>query len=135
TEIAATIAAARQRHPQARIAVLFQPHTYSRTSHFKNEFIEALIHADEVGLLPIFASKRERSTAHTITSEELVQEAQKNGQAVHSVSDGEAGMLSWLDYWYKPGNPWVIITMGAGNVYEYSRYIITYLQNVTDARS
>ncbi|MCR4326039.1 MAG: Mur ligase family protein, partial [Candidatus Roizmanbacteria bacterium] len=33
TEIAATIAAARQRHPQARIAVLFQPHTYSRTSH------------------------------------------------------------------------------------------------------
>lgn len=135
TEITATIAAARQRHPQARIAVLFQPHTYSRTSHFKSEFIDALVHADEVGLLPIFASKRERSSAHTITSEELVQEAQKNGHAVHSVSDGEAGMLSWLDHWYKPSNPWVIITMGAGNVYEYGRYIITYLQNVTDAQS
>ncbi len=38
TEIASTLQAARQRYPSRRLCVLFQPHTYTRTRDFLQEF-------------------------------------------------------------------------------------------------
>src|SRR5205085_10179094 len=42
TEIAATLSAARERYPDRRIIVVFQPHTYTRTRDFLGEFATAL---------------------------------------------------------------------------------------------
>ena len=46
TEIAATLAAARQVHPDRRLVALFQPHLFSRTRDFAAEFGRALCGRD-----------------------------------------------------------------------------------------
>lgn len=58
-EIQATIQAARQKYPDKQIAAVFQPHTFTRTQTFLNEFAESLRLADRVFLCEIFGSARE----------------------------------------------------------------------------
>lgn len=60
TEITATINAAKEIFPS--VAVVFQPHTYTRTESLMDEFATALSLADTVILAPIF-SAREMPTA------------------------------------------------------------------------
>ena len=48
SEIAATIAAAREAYPGRRVRVLFQPHLVSRTRHLARELAAALAAADDV---------------------------------------------------------------------------------------
>lgn len=55
TEIQATISAAREIFPS--VAVVFQPHTYSRTQALLDDFSSALGKADTVVLAPIFAAR------------------------------------------------------------------------------
>jgi len=59
TEIKATIEAARQKYPNREIVAVFQPHTFTRTQTFLNEFAESLSQADYVYLCDIFGSARE----------------------------------------------------------------------------
>ncbi|MGC6482945.1 MAG: UDP-N-acetylmuramate--L-alanine ligase [Synechococcus sp.] len=42
--------------PPQRLMVVFQPHRYSRTQEFLNDFAQALSHADSVILAPIYAA-------------------------------------------------------------------------------
>ncbi len=57
TEIRATLRAARQRFPVARIWAVWQPHTYSRTIALMDEFAESFTDADRVIVLPIYAAR------------------------------------------------------------------------------
>jgi len=59
TEVAATIAAARERFPGATLRVLFQPHLYSRTRHLAVELAQALAHADDVTVTDVYAAREE----------------------------------------------------------------------------
>ncbi|WP_297991536.1 UDP-N-acetylmuramate--L-alanine ligase [Anoxybacillus sp.] len=59
TEIRATIEAARQKYPEREIVAIFQPHTYTRTQTFLQQFAESLTLADAVYLCDIFGSARE----------------------------------------------------------------------------
>jgi UDP-N-acetylmuramate--alanine ligase len=59
TEIAVTIAAARERFPGARLRVLFQPHLYSRTRHLASELAEALAAADDVTVTDIYPAREQ----------------------------------------------------------------------------
>jgi UDP-N-acetylmuramate--alanine ligase len=59
TEVAVTIAAARERFPGARIRVLFQPHLYSRTRHLADELAEALSGADDVTVTDIYPAREQ----------------------------------------------------------------------------
>jgi UDP-N-acetylmuramate--alanine ligase len=59
TEIRATLSAARSGYPGRRIVALFQPHLYSRTRDFAQEFAEALSQADVALLAPIYAAREE----------------------------------------------------------------------------
>ena len=54
-EIAATIKTAREIYPS--VAVVFQPHTYTRTRSLFDEFAAALSQADTVILAPIFSAR------------------------------------------------------------------------------
>src|SRR5690606_10440611 len=58
-EIKATINAARQKYPNSQIVAVFQPHTFTRTQAFLQEFGESLGEADKVYLCEIFGSARE----------------------------------------------------------------------------
>ena len=58
-ELAATLTSVRKMFPGRRVTALFQPHLYTRTRDFFAEFAEALSHADEVVLLPIYPAREE----------------------------------------------------------------------------
>ncbi|HWK81778.1 MAG TPA: UDP-N-acetylmuramate--L-alanine ligase, partial [Thermomicrobiales bacterium] len=55
-EIRATLQAARERFPDRKVVVAFQPHTYSRTKLLLEEFASSLSLADEVVLLEVYPS-------------------------------------------------------------------------------
>jgi UDP-N-acetylmuramate--alanine ligase len=59
TEVAATIAAARDLAPR-RVVAVFQPHLFSRTQHLAREFGAALATADVAGVLDVYPA-RERA--------------------------------------------------------------------------
>jgi UDP-N-acetylmuramate--alanine ligase len=59
TEVAAAIAAARERFPGATLRVLFQPHLYSRTRYLAGEFAEALAGADDVTVTDVYPAREE----------------------------------------------------------------------------
>jgi UDP-N-acetylmuramate--alanine ligase len=59
TEIKATINSARQKYPEHQVIAVFQPHTFTRTQTFLNEFAESLKLADKTYLCEIFGSARE----------------------------------------------------------------------------
>jgi UDP-N-acetylmuramate--alanine ligase len=70
TAITATLEAARQRYPGQRIIAIYQPHMYSRTKTFFNQFLSAFDVADIVIIADIFPA-RERDTG-IIHARELV---------------------------------------------------------------
>lgn len=55
-EIAATLSAAKN-YPHKKLWCVFQPHTYTRTKAFLDEFAQALSAADEVILADIYAAR------------------------------------------------------------------------------
>lgn len=66
TEIRATIQSARQKYPNREVVAVFQPHTFSRTKAFLENFAESLSGADCVYLCDIFGSARENAGELTI---------------------------------------------------------------------
>ncbi len=58
-ELAATLTSVRKMFPGRRITALFQPHLYTRTRDLYAEFAEALSHADEAVLVPIYPAREE----------------------------------------------------------------------------
>ncbi|SFF04998.1 UDP-N-acetylmuramate--L-alanine ligase [Alteribacillus iranensis] len=69
TEIGATLESARQKYPDRELVAVFQPHTFSRTEAFLDEFAEKLRGADHIYLCDIFSSARENNG--TLTIEDL----------------------------------------------------------------
>ena len=57
SEIRASITSVRQLYAGRKITVIFQPHLYTRTRDFADEFAQALSLADEVLLLPIYPAR------------------------------------------------------------------------------
>ncbi|MCH5164857.1 MAG: UDP-N-acetylmuramate--L-alanine ligase [Clostridiales bacterium] len=67
TEIAATISSAKEIFPS--VAVVFQPHTYTRTESLMDGFADALSQADTVVLAPIFSAREAQTegvSSHTL---------------------------------------------------------------------
>lgn len=114
TEIRATLRAARGRFPGRRQVVIFQAHTYSRTTTLYEDFVRAFADADVVVLLPIFASARE-STVSDMTSERLVEGIRKHHPHVLFL-ENQSAVLDWLAVNAQPGD--VVLTLGAGDVYK-----------------
>lgn len=67
TEIRATMDTARLTYPTQKLVAIFQPHTFTRTQTFLDEFAESLKLADAVYLCPIFGSAREQKGDLDIT--------------------------------------------------------------------
>ncbi len=57
TEISSFIRSLRLAYPDFKITLFFQPHLYSRTRDFAEEFAESLRTADEVFLLPVYPAR------------------------------------------------------------------------------
>ena len=81
TAIELTIQAIRQKYQGYEVTVLFQPHTFSRTITFLDDFAESLLGADNIYLCEIFASARE--TSGEVSIENLVQAVESKGKKVY----------------------------------------------------
>ena len=79
TEIKVTIDAARQKYPDKKIIAIFQPHTFTRTKKFMNEFIYVLNLADKSYLLDIHPAREKQEEYLDITSHIIVEKL-KNGE-------------------------------------------------------
>jgi UDP-N-acetylmuramate--alanine ligase len=111
TEIAATIAAARERFPGAPLRVLFQPHLYSRTRHLAYELAEALAGADDVTVTDVYPA-REQPVAG-VTGRLVVDALSDCGVLAGytpRVEDGAARLQRRA----RPGD--VLLVIGAGDV-------------------
>ncbi len=111
TEVAATLAAARERWPGARLLVLFQPHLYSRTRHLAGELGQALAAADVVAVTDVYPAREEPLPGVT---GKLVADAVSDAGALPAwtptVEEGVAYLLSRR----RDGD--VLLTIGAGDV-------------------
>lgn len=59
TEIHYAISSVKEKYPDKKIIAIFEPHTYSRTEKFLEDYIHELKSCDRVYLMPIFSSLRE----------------------------------------------------------------------------
>ena len=111
SEVAAVIAAARERFPGAPLRVLFQPHLYSRTRHLASEFAAALAAADDVTITDIYPA-REQPIAG-VTGTLIVDALSDRGVLAAWTPTVEQGAAR-LDRRGQPGD--VLIVLGAGDV-------------------
>ena len=110
TEIRATLNAARN-YPNNRVVCVFQPHTYTRTKAFFNDFVDALSLADVTILADIYAA-REKDTLGMHSS--MITEELKNKGCESYYFDSFEKIEEYLKKNSAPGD--LLITMGAGNV-------------------
>lgn len=106
TEISATLQSARQKYPNKEIVAIFQPHTFSRTKAFLNEFAQSLQKADAVYLCDIFSSAREKVA--TLSIQDLA----------NLINGSEILELNTVQRLKKHHNA-VFLFMGAGDVHKF----------------
>ncbi len=110
TEIASNLAALKSRYGR-RIVAVFQPHTYSRTQAFLDEFARSFGDADAVYLMDVYAA---RETDTLGVSGRLLAERTKQYHAGVMYTGTENDTVSQLARDLRPLD--VVITMGAGDV-------------------
>ncbi|MGN5650652.1 UDP-N-acetylmuramate--L-alanine ligase [Bacillus sp. Brlt_9] len=112
-EIEVTIEAARQKFPGKELVAIFQPHTFSRTATFLNEFRDSLLLADKVYGCPIFGSAREQKGS--LSTNELLDLIPNSDLLTMDT-------IRNLD----PHSNSVLLFMGAGDI---GKYIDAFKQN------
>ena len=113
TEIKVTIDAARKTE-KGKVTVIFQPHRYSRTKFFFDDFAEALKKADRLILLPIYGAGEEN--IYGVTSESL---AERIGKNVNVCNEKEIEKIVIED----SKNDETFIFMGAGSVSRFAHEV------------
>ena len=113
TEVAATLAAARQAFPGRRVVAVFQPHLYSRTALHGAALGEALAAADVVVVAPIYAAREQPSAGGGVTHDVVARSAIRAGAPTVSVRD-RADLTGQVARAVRTGD--VVFTLGAGDV-------------------
>ncbi len=119
TEIRVTLEAARRYAGDGRVLVIFQPHRYSRTQAFLEDFATSLDLADDVTLLEIYAASEK--PIHGVTSE-LIAAKMEHGHYLPNFVQASDRIIEMA----QPGD--VIITLGAGDVNSLAPIIAEGLQ-------
>ncbi len=104
TELAASISSIRKLYPQRHIIGIFQPHLYTRTRDFAEEFKQVLSKVDELILLPIYPAREkpipgvtsELLGGHVVEKKELVAYLRERLNKLHC--------------------PVAVLTLGAGDI-------------------
>ncbi len=107
-EITATIDSARKKYPNKEVVAIFQPHTFTRTKTFLDEFAESLSLADHVYLCDIFGSAREEAGKLTVN------DLQKRIEGSSVLQLDNTDVLEQ----YEDG---VLVFMGAGDIQKFQQ--------------
>jgi UDP-N-acetylmuramate--alanine ligase len=120
TEVCATIDAAKERWPQAKINVVFQPHQAQRFQDYRDLYAACLDEADMVALLPIFRARDVASC--TANSKDLLPDLDaRHPQRQHHFCEEIEESISWTLSNSTSGA--VVLCLGAGDIDGYIRKV------------
>ncbi len=122
TEIAATLAAARQAFPGRRLVAVFQPHLFSRTAVHAAGMGAALAAADQCWVTEVYAA---REAPIPGVSGELVAEAARAGGAATEFEPSLDRLVERVARAVRSGD--VVVTLGAGDVTTVGPRLLTRL--------
>ena len=123
TEIEATLRAAHQGFPDRRIVAVFQPHLYSRTQNFMDEFARSFFNADVLVLTDVYGARE--TPVEGVSGKRLAERAKQFGhRAVHHVAD-TADLPRRLAEETAPGD--VVLMLGAGDIWRSSEAFVELL--------
>ncbi len=114
TEIKKTLEGIKNKYPEKRLVVAYQPHQQQRTKLLFNDFIKSFDMADKIIMNKVYLiAGREKETSENL-AEKLVQEIKTRGKDVVYVDNYDDTLKSLLEN-TKSGD--VIVTMGATDIY------------------
>ncbi len=119
TEVAATLAAARQVFPRRVLHAVFQPHLFSRTRDLAADFGQALAAADHVVVTDVYPS-REKPIAG-VTGELVARAARALGHARVDYCPDWREAEALLD---RVDADDVVLTLGAGDIYRLAERLV-----------
>jgi UDP-N-acetylmuramate--alanine ligase len=108
TEINAVHQAVRELYPDKKVLAIFQPHLFSRTKDFADDFAKSLAEFDEVLLLDIYPARE--LPMEGITSQWLLEKINNNHKKLVSKQQLIPAILE--------SSATVIVTIGAGDIGE-----------------
>ena len=112
-EINAVYQAVREMYPGKKVLAVFQPHLFSRTRDFADEFAKSLSQFDEVMLLDIYPARE--LPIEGVTSAWLLDKMEtKNKQVIH-----KSELVSKI----KESQAQIVLTIGAGDIGEEVKHI------------
>jgi len=114
TEVKATLQAARENFTRKRVIAVFQPHQYSRTKFFANDFVASFKDADIVIIPPIYQVMG-RDEKKEIDNFKLAKMIKKNGKICFATENFDKTVVKLKEI-TKSGD--LLIVMGAGPVNE-----------------
>ena len=121
TEIRATLQAIREKYAPTRLFCIFQPHQHSRTRFLLDDFAASFALATETIVPDIYFVRDSEAEKQRISSGELVERIIDHGQdARHIANFSEIPV--YLKAKLREGD--VVVTMGAGNVWEIARELV-----------
>jgi UDP-N-acetylmuramate--alanine ligase len=124
-ELAATIRSVRLLYPDSHVIAAFQPHLYSRTRDFVDDFARVLSQLDEVALLPIYPAREEPIAG--VTSEWLMTKIHTK-RVLASPASLPKYLRLRLQQCREAGQKLVVLTMGAGDI---DRLVAPITRNLT----
>jgi UDP-N-acetylmuramate--alanine ligase len=126
TEIKATLAGVKAGW-RRRVICVFQPHLYSRTRDFYDEFGRSFFNADVLVLTDVYPAREE--PIQGVSGELIVNAAKELGHRnVHYVPDKKV-IPKFLMEMKQPGD--IIITMGAGDIWKFGEEFVAQLKAET----
>jgi UDP-N-acetylmuramate--alanine ligase len=111
TELQAVISTAKETYGR-RLIVVFQPHLYSRTRDFVDQFARVLAQADHCILTAIYPAREE--PIEGVTSDLIREAAERNGDNHFTYVGTKENALDEIDRIVRPGD--LVMTIGAGSI-------------------
>lgn len=116
TELQATIATAKDRYPKRKIIAIFEPHRFTRTQSFWNEFRDSFAKVDKAFITPIYPASEEPIA--NITSDRLVSEINEKYSNATLMQDWDELLPLFDEY---QNQDYVVLSMGAGSISNMTR--------------
>jgi UDP-N-acetylmuramate--alanine ligase len=127
TEIQASLQALREIYPTGdgwRVAVIFQPHLFSRTKLLLDDFAKSFSQCDEVILLPIYYAREEDDGS--ISSEILCDAVNSHTHNAKAFPDFEHATTYVESMLSRMGPKDVVVTMGAGEAFKIGDKVLAH---------
>jgi UDP-N-acetylmuramate--alanine ligase len=127
TEIRATLSAARERYPNRRLWVVWQPHTYSRTRLLFDDFVAAFELADHVLITEIYPAREQRPEDGFSSRQVVDAMTYPDARYVSDFSQATKLLVDQL----QPGD--VLIVLSAGDADQISARVLAQIKEGSSA--